>query len=109
MTQIVTQPATPTFDEALAAFMTHITDVKEADRAERFANLPPTVYTIQKGIKNIRIVENDSSVFCFIRKADGAVLKAAGWKAPAKHVRGTIFTDDPKGYGVGLYGADYLR
>jgi hypothetical protein len=102
------------FNVALDNFLTHITDAKEADRVARFAKLRPTVYTIETGIKNIRVVEQDSegnhrSVFCFIRKEDGAVLKAAGWKAPAKHARGTIYTDNPQEYGVGVYGANYLK
>jgi len=102
------------FKAALDTFLANITAMKEANRLEQFPSLPATVYTTEVGKKNIRIVTQDvdgnhKSVFCFIRMADGAVLKAAGWKAPAKHVRGTIFTDNPSEYGVGLYGADYLR
>ena len=102
------------FDDALNAFLEHITEQKEADRVARFPSLKKTVYTTEVGPKNIRVVTQDEdgghrSVFCFIRRADGAVLKAAGWKAPAKHPRGTIFTDDPAQYGVGVYGANYLR
>ena len=101
------------FDTALNAFMQHITDVKEVDRLANFRSLPPTVYTTEPGKKNIRIVDqredgSGRTVFCFIRIEDGAVLKAAGWKAPAKHPRGTIFTTNPAEYGVGLYGANYL-
>lgn len=101
------------FDTALSNFLTHITAVKEAERVERFSNLPATVYTTERGKKNIRIVTQDSngnnrSAFCFIRIEDGAVLKSAGWKAPAKHARGTIFTNTPKDYGVDSYGANYL-
>lgn len=33
-----------------------------------------------------------SSVHCFIDNATGDVLKAAGWKAPAKGARGNIVT-----------------
>lgn len=35
---------------------------------------------------------NQRSVHCFIDKATGDVYKAAGWKAPAPHVRGNIVT-----------------
>lgn len=31
--------------------------------------------------------EGHRSVYCFVRLADGAILKSASWKAPAKGVR----------------------
>ena len=33
-------------------------------------------------------------VHSFVEVATGNVLKAAGWKAPAKHARGNIWDDD---------------
>lgn len=55
------------------------------------------VYGVEMGRVNARIfmmpvsggrpVESQRSVYCFIRLADGAVLKSASWKAPAKGVR----------------------
>jgi hypothetical protein len=30
------------------------------------------------------------SIYCFVRKTDGAILKAASWQAPAKGVRSTV-------------------
>ena len=64
--------------------------------------------TIGKGRKYIRLWTG-SSIFCFIRVADGAVLKAATWKAPAlNHSRGSIF--DPKvTNAVGVHGANYMK
>jgi len=53
--------------------------------------------TLESGSKNIRVVSaarGSRSVYCFIRKSDGAILKAAGWKAPAKGERGNIFNPD---------------
>jgi hypothetical protein len=47
------------------------------------------------------------SVYCFVDRTTGDVLKAASWKAPAKHARGNIFAADPL-KGVGQYGAAYL-
>ena len=100
------------FDTALNKFIDHLTAQSEADRVE-YPHMKPKVYTTQTGPKNIKVVtqtegQDDRSVFCFIRRADGAVLKAASWKAPAKHPRGTIMTDNPSEYGVGKYGANYL-
>tara|TARA_R100001510_G_C7626086_1_gene185924 strand:- start:582 stop:956 length:375 start_codon:yes stop_codon:yes gene_type:complete len=58
---------------------------------------------IRSGIKFDKVVTG-SSVWGFIAKTDGVlkgipyfvgdVFKAAGWKAPAKHVRGTIFSSE---------------
>jgi len=49
------------------------------------------------------------SVFCFVNKENGDVLKAAGWKAPAKGARGNIY-DDNNGLGrMTPYGAGYNR
>ena len=50
------------------------------------------------GLKNTRIVMvtnpdgSGRSVHCFIDNATGDVYKAAGWKAPAKGIRGNIVT-----------------
>lgn len=90
------------FEEFLTLFLHHINSFQApiVEGIDRF--------TTQRGKKNIRII-GDGSVFCFIRIEDGAVLKAASWKAPAKHARGTIFTTDSTQYGVGKYGANYLR
>ena len=65
------------------------------------------------GKKYLRVVESDASgshrsVFCFVEIATGNILKADGWKTPAKGVRGNIC--DPNfsiGRGVSEYGAAY--
>lgn len=75
------------------------------------ANFPNNKYdplTFQVNKKYIRIV-SDGSVHCFIDRTNGDVLKAAGWKAPAKHARGNIF-DDKNGLGsMGPFGTAYLK
>jgi len=38
------------------------------------------------------------SVYCFIDLRNGDILKAAGWKAPAKGKRGSIYND---GFDIG--------
>lgn len=48
------------------------------------------------------------SVFCFVERSTGNVLKAESWRAPAKGVRGNIY-GDPSGYGIDAWGALYLR
>ena len=56
--------------------------------------------SLKVGRKFIKVV-NDNSVWGFVAKVDGVhkgvpmlkgdILKAAGWRAPAKHSRGSIF------------------
>ena len=58
---------------------------------------------VKSGIKFDKVIAG-SSVWGFIAKTDGVlkgipyfvgdVFKAAGWRAPAKHVRGSIFSSD---------------
>ena len=62
---------------------------------------------IRSGIKFDKVVTG-SSVWGFIAKTDGVlkgipyfvgdVFKAAGWRAPAKHVRGSIFSSKSNWY-----------
>lgn len=60
------------------------------------------------GVKYTRIVRGGSgqrSVYCFV-DGEGNIYKAAGWKAPAKGVRGTLATVDMSKvdpYGSWLY------
>lgn len=68
---------------------------------------------IWKGSRYIKIAVSeggvDRSVYLFV-DLNGDIYKAASWKAPAKHKRGSIF-DEAYGWGkaVGPYGAAYLR
>ena len=69
------------------------------DRVDKFrANLK-----INSGRKFDKVIENNR-VWGFVAKTDGVhkgvpyfvgdVFKAAGWRAPAKHVRGSIFSSE---------------
>lgn len=87
----------------------------DAMRAPHFADMPMSMQpyarplTFERGTKFARIVKCDGeqkSVFCFVRLEDGAILKAAGWKTPAKHARGNIANG---AVDVGINGAAYLR
>ena len=73
---------------------------------------PYRVLTAEPGRKYIKIVVatgGSRSVYCFL-DMKGNIYKAASWRAPAKHVRGSVF-DDHYSYGkaLGPYGAAYLR
>lgn len=84
--------------------------------------VPPLISIDASGIKYLRVVttnrykdsygnlsSNGRSVYCFIDAANGDLLKAAGWKTPAKGARGSIFNDNcdvgvrADLYGSGLY------
>lgn len=76
---------------------------------------PATQKTIEHskpGAKFTRIYasrsENQRSAFCFIDMETGKVYKAAGWKGPAKHARGSIFGSNPDEWGITEFGARYL-
>lgn len=64
--------------------------------ADHYKNLEPPKLTIQYGSKNAKIVRTDgqTSVAGFVDLKTGDVLKAASWRAPAKHARGNVFSDN---------------
>jgi hypothetical protein len=47
------------------------------------------------------------SVYCFVNRENGDILKAASWKAPAKGARGSIYDADNGMSAMGPYGAVY--
>jgi hypothetical protein len=52
------------------------------------------------------------SVYCFIDRTNGNLLRAAGWATPAKHARGNIRVGDASNWFNGALtncGAAYLR
>jgi hypothetical protein len=73
--------------------------------------LPTPTISVEYGPKYARIVKNDMgrSVYCFVEIATGNILKAAGWKSPAKHARGNVNTPTHGVEYVGPYGPAYLR
>ncbi len=102
---------TLTFDEALAAFVLAAQAVTDAYVARNFPNQGATL-SVERGKRYVRVVRTDKggpsrSVHCFVDTTNGDVLKAASWKAPAKHARGNIFAADPVS-GMGANGARSL-
>jgi len=62
------------------------------------------------GRKYIRLATKSSgsgSVYCFVNASTGAILKAAGWKTPAKGERGNVF-DTATYKGKGLHSSGWL-
>jgi hypothetical protein len=83
------------FDTALSTFMT-AADATAFGKvnAQMAANFPNGYYaplTAEAGNKFVRVVSSGTgsrSVWCFVEKATGDVLKAEGWKKPSKIKRG---------------------
>ena len=70
--------------------------------------LTPDEMSFKQGSRYIKIIRG-GSVHCFVDRSNGDVLKAASWKAPAKHARGNIFNLDNGLECMGPYGAAYLK
>ena len=89
--------AYPTPEEVaveLPNFVARIQALVDEHFAAHLSNLTPPTIEIHGGRKYIKIakVDNQTSVYCFVRAVDGAILKAATWKAPAlNYTRGNIF------------------
>lgn len=83
------------FPAALNAFIAAL-DAAGAKQNATMPNLPNYYkpFTVEAGSKYLRIVctsGGSRSVHCFVRKEDGAVLKAASFRIPAKGERANIF------------------
>lgn len=84
--------------------------------ATQFPTLTPEEIRVDEGRVYWKLVKHTpgekygTSVYGFVRKADGAILKASSWKAPAlNHARGFV-TDGDYGLGcTGAYGIAYMR
>ncbi len=84
--------------------------------AAKFPTLTPQEIKVKPGsvywklIKYTPGADCGESVYGFVRKVDGAILKAASWKAPAtNHARGFVTDSDYGLYCSGPYGIAYLK
>jgi len=99
------------FDEAMDNLLNNI----NTDYHKGFPKNKDMVLSLVAGSKFIKVI-NENSVWGFVAKKDGVhkglpmkagdVLKAASWRAPAKHTRGNIF-DKNQNY-FRWTGPDYL-
>ena len=73
------------------------------------------ILSISKGRRYDKIVKADMhrpddprhSVWGFIDKTNGNILKAESWRKPAKHARGNIWENDRMQF-MGAYGPSYM-
>lgn len=103
---------TEEFNTALQTFLDGCQAIHTAHMCQ-YPNVPADVISAKWGKRYIKIIRNaqgvGGSVHCFVDATNGDVLKAAGWKVPAKHARGNIF-DEHNGLGsMGEYGPASLR
>lgn len=87
--------------------------LKFIDHAQDVIRSKATLAADPGGRRYIRIVENynDSdqrSVYAFIDRTNGDLLKPETWKAPAKHARGNLY-DRSTWTCAGPYGMAYLK
>ena len=98
-------PSKTDFDSALDRLVENIHKnyAGWSSRLEYKKGIETVDITIKTGRKFIKIIR-DNSVWGFVAIDDGMhkgvpivrgdVLKAAGWRAPARHTRGNIFDDN---------------
>lgn len=99
---------------ALRVFVEGCQNIHTDYMAREFPNAAPDEISYTVGKRYIRIVRKrvdgtQGSVHCFVDMTNGDVLKAMGWLAPAKHVRGNIFDEWDGLKNMNEYGPAYLR
>ena len=98
-------------------FASRVQEMVNKHFEERFPNLEPPTVTVKFGRKYAKVIKESStgalgrtqkSVYGFVDAHTGDIYKAATWKAPAKHIRGSIFADDGGMSSCTPYGIVYL-
>lgn len=100
----------------LAALNDYIVSYTKKSFPSLYADGRYDVITAQVGRKYVKLVresvdgsDNSRSVHSFVDFA-GNIYKAASWRAPAKHIRGTVFDENYSiEKGLGAYGAAYMK
>ena len=117
-------------DRALAAYVAGVQRVSDAagekararalaeGKSEAAAERAFSIYydsiSVKRGRRYAKVIKTERlgegrSVHSFVDLTNGDILKAASWKAPAKHARGSVYeVDGLKTAGVSPYGVRYL-
>lgn len=100
------------FDAAFDDFLKHASMVLTDHMTKQYPTLRMPTLKAQEGGRYMKIVKEDGStsrsVWAFVDKTNGDVLKPAGWNAPAKNARANVF-DRASWRNVGAYGPAYMR
>ena len=86
----------PEYDNKLQTFMEGCQTIVNNYYTTSFPNLVPSKLVVEGGSRYTKIAtyregkveKSMGSVYCFVDKTNGDVLKAATWKQPAKGARG---------------------
>lgn len=113
MTTTTSALTATTVEAAFKTFVVKAQALVDEYMKTAFPNLKPDVLDVSPdGKRYWRVVKNDGvsrSVYCFVDKTTGDVLKADGWKRPAKGARGNVLNPDNGLGGVSAYGGRYAR
>lgn len=97
--------------EMVTDFVEKLQVKMNAHMDEKFPNLPREYLSVNFGRRYAKLIKgygNNRGVYCFVDMTNGDVLKAATWRAPAKHARGNLFAPDGGLGCTGPYGAAYM-
>ena len=95
-------------DDKFQEFLKGVINIIDVHMETHFPTLKDTAIVEYKtGRKYYKVIKGNS-VFCFVNRQNGDVLKAASWAAPAAHARGNIFDDDNGLSRITPYGPEYL-
>lgn len=102
------------FKETLNNFVEGVQAIfdMEKEKSDLLSGKTLKVEELKRYIRISTIRNCDSlseSVFCFIDKTNGDVLKPASWRGPAKWARGNIFNEDNGLGSADYYGIKYRR
>jgi len=105
------------FKDEIHDFASRVQQMVNKHFREQFPNLTPPTIIVKFGRKYAKIIKEQKgsrergqrSVYGFVDAHTGDLYKAASWRAPAKHVRGSIFADDGGMSSCTPYGIVYLR
>ncbi len=101
------------FDKAVQSYFDGAQDIIN----QRYVNsiLTASVLTMHKGRRYIKFIvttdggKGQRSVWAFIDRTNGDILKPATWNAPAKHARGNVFDSDFGLQHTSWTGPNYLK
>ena len=96
--------------EEIEQFVSRVQEMINEHYTESFPNLTAPTILVKFGRKYAKVITEGSqaSVYGFVDAHTGDIYKAATWKAPAKHIRGSIFADDGGMSSCTPYGIVYL-
>lgn len=99
---------TPEFQNAFSVFYDGTIKIERDYMKKQFPNNLLDEFSYKVGRRYIKIIRGNS-VHAFVDIKNGDILKPASWKAPAKHARGSIFSEDNGISCMTPYGPVYLK